>query len=112
MSCAVHIVLRAVYQTMVWNDISQQLNVPSPDWHGWKETNTELDILWHLKFCSPTRSQGRQFGKYYYVISLQDENIHAYTEFNLAIWLRLVKLANFDFNYKPNIERFLNISMI
>ena len=68
MSCAVHIVLRAVYQTMVWNDISQPLNVPSPDWHGWKETNSELDILWHLKFCSPTRSQGKQFGKYYYVI--------------------------------------------
>ena len=79
MSCAVHIVLRAVYQTMVWNDISQQLSVPSPDGHGWRETNGELDILWHLEVCSPTRSpqdlhkistrsQGKQFGKYYYVI--------------------------------------------
>ena len=67
MSCAVHIVLRADYQTMVSNDISQQLSVPSPDGNGWKETKGELDILWHLKFCSPTLSQGKQFGKYYYV---------------------------------------------
>ena len=71
----VHFVLRAVYQMMVWNDIRQQLNVPSPDGHGWKETNGELDILWHLKFCSTTRSQGKRFGKCYHVIysTLQDE---------------------------------------
>ena len=75
MSCAVHTVLRAVYQTLVWNDTSQQLNVPSPDGHGWKQTNGELDILWHLKFYSPTRSQGKQFGKYY-SYTLQDESIH------------------------------------
>ena len=68
MSYAVHIVLRAVYQTMAWNDIRQQLNLPSPDGHGRKETNGELDILWRLEFCSPTRPQGKQFVKYYYVI--------------------------------------------
>ena len=42
-------VLRALYQAMVWCDMSNQLNIPSPDGHGWKETDGALDIVWRLK---------------------------------------------------------------